>query len=236
MKKVIVFVTVMCSIVIVSVSQAAFIGYDPQTNEWPDSSWTLTGGNGNDPIYQVANGIARIKTDSPDVGHYERSANFDKDIGYTVDWRINQLTSTTWQTGCQITIKEDNVGTVEIRLIKHENYGGLRLNMHWSGGETNVDGITADWHAFRFVRLGSNYKVYIDDVAIPIIDETAPTSDPDTTLIGFGDYGGASRFYADLDYILFDDTQAIFAPPIPEPVTISLLMAGMSIFCVRKRK
>lgn len=231
---------VLCGVVLCVVSgvQAVFVGYDPQGSELPDASWVLSGEV--DPIASVSNGIALIQTDNnPDVGRYERATAFNNATGYTVDFGYREGEPySDWQGGYQITIREDNVDLGEIRVFGKgdtEGMGAVRIMWEGGGPDPKVD-IPLGWHDFRFARLGNHYELWMDGVKTPIISATAPASfDPNSTTIGFGDYGSANRFTADLDYIVFDESQAIFDRPIvPEPSTAVILLCGLSMLIARR--
>ena len=230
---------VLCGVVLCVVSgvQAVFVGYDPQGSEWPDASWVLS--EGADPIASVTDGIALIQTDTSGVGRYERATAFDRATGYTVDFGYREREPySNWQGGYEILITEDDVDLGEIRIFGKgdvEGMGAVQILWEAGGPDPKVD-IPLGWHDFRFARLDNHYELWMDGVKTPIISGTAPASfDPNRTVVGFGDYGSAQRFTADLDYIVFDASQAIFNRPIvPEPGTAVILLCGLSMLIVRR--
>ncbi len=220
---------------------ASWQGYDPQTNEWPDSSWTLS--NSNDPIASVASGIANITTTNS-TGRYEKSTGFDSATGFTVDIRVKELQNDSDKAGVGFRIianNDDGDGWAFICKFHGRANGDNskgRVSIAWSDGPNDFSSVydeNDDWHVFRIAAQGENVKIYIDDQTTPIYDATVTHADRGAGLVSFGDWGSSVIGDAQLDYILYDDTQAIFAPPIPEPTTIGLIALGI-LGIMRKRQ
>ncbi len=229
-----------CVIVPVISANAAWLGYDPQTNEWPDSNWSLS--NSVDPIASVSSGIANITTTSS-TGRYERSTNFDSATGFTVDIRVKELQNDSDKAGVGFRVianNDDNDGWAFICKFHGRANGDNskgRVSIAWSDGPNDFSAVydeNDDWHVFRIAAQGDNVKIYIDDQITPIYDATVTHADRGAGLISFGDWGASVIGNAKLDYIIYDDTQAIFAPPVPEPVTIGLFLIGIFGFIKNK--
>ena len=226
---------------------AAWVGYDPVANEHPDSNWTLvaTSGGTNDPITSVAGGVASITT-TGSTGKYNRDTGFRRSTGFTIDWREREISNSSGNTGMAIRFVAENPGDpgagMGIILKVHGRADGDngrgRVTLAWSGRSDEFSTSYADdggFHTFRFSALGGDYSLYMDDVATPISTGTLPDADRGASLMSFGDWGGSSVGSAELDFLVWDDTQAIFAPPIPEPATVSVLLAGLGLACLRRR-
>ena len=78
-----------CGVIILgaAAAQGGWVGYDPQTNEMPDGTWSLV--DAGEFITSVSSGIANITTtNSPNLGKYQKDTGFDAATGYTVDIRV----------------------------------------------------------------------------------------------------------------------------------------------------
>ena len=94
-----------------------------------------------------------------------------------------------------------------------------------------------DWHVFRIAAQDDVVRMYIDDQKAPIYEETVFLADRGDGLMSFGDWGSSVLGSAQLDYIRWDDTQAIFARPIvPEPGTLGLTLLAAAGVATRRRR
>ncbi len=227
-------------------AHAVFVGYDPLTNELPDVSWTLS--NSTSPIASVSGGVANITTTSA-TGQYGRSTGFDAATGFTVDIRVKELADDNGKAGVGFRIIADDADDDGYAFIfkfhgradGDDNKGVVSLA--WSDGPNETSSVymeNDDWHVFRLAAQGENLKIYIDDQVTPIYDGTVTLADRGSGVISFGDWGNSVIGNAQLDYIRWDDTQAIFSAPvvsIPEPAMglMFLAVAGPSLMARRKR-
>ena len=205
---------------------AQWVGYDPQADERPDSNWALVDHSGgiDDPITSVSDGVASITTTSS-TGKYNRDTGFRRSTGFTVDWREREISHSSANTGMAIRFVAENpddpaagMGIV-IKVHGRANADNTkgRVTLAWSGRSDEYSTVyddNEDWHTFRFAALDSDYALYMDDVATPISEGTLPDADRGASFMSFGDWGGSSVGSAQLDFLVWDDTQAIFEPPL----------------------
>jgi len=205
---------------------AEWVGYDPLTDERPDENWTLvdTSGGTDDPITSVNAGVASITTTSS-TGKYNRDTGFRRSIGFTVDWREHEVSNSSSNTGMAIRFVAENpddpAAGMGIVLKVHGRADGDnskgRVTLAWSGRSDEFSSVYDDdggFHTFRFAALEGDYALYMDDNATPLSEGTLPDADRGASFMSFGDWGGSSAGSAELDYLLWDETQAIFAPPL----------------------
>ena len=205
---------------------AEWVGYDPLAGEHPDENWTLvaTSGGTDDPITSVGGGVASITT-TGSTGKYDRDTGFRRSIGFTVDWREREISNSSSNTGMAVRFVAENpddpAAGMGIVLKVHGKAAGDngkgRLTLAWSGRSDELSTIYDDdggFHTFRFAALDSDYALYIDDNPTPLSEGTLPDADRGVSYMSFGDWGGSSVGSAELDYLLWDETQAIFAPPL----------------------
>ena len=228
--------------------QAAWVGYDPLTTEHPGAGWSLvaTSGGTDDPITSVAAGVASITT-TGSTGKYNRDTGFRRSTGFTIDWREREISNSSSNTGMAVRFVAENPDTpsagMGIVLKIHGRADGDdskgRITLAWSGRSDEFSTVYDDdggLHTFRFAALGNDYALYMDANPTPISEGTLPDADRGASYMSFGDWGGSTRGSAELDYLIWDDTQALFAPPIPEPATVALLGAGVALGALRRRR
>ena len=210
-----------------------WVGYDPQTTEYPSASWTLAGA-GTEFITSVSDGIAYITTTTPNKGQRQRVTGFDGVTGFTVDIRTRELQNDSDKAGVGFRIIANNVdGDGWAFIFKFhgradaDNTKG-RVTIAWSDGPNHFSSSypdTNNWHVFRVAAKDNNVKIYVDDIDTPIYDRAVELADRGNDgIISFGDWGTSVIGDAELDYIIWNDTQAFFAPPLPVPSDGTLVL------------
>jgi hypothetical protein len=212
----------LCLSIVGGVAVADFVGYDPATTEMPGTGWTLV--NGDDPIDSVSGGIAYMDTNAS-TGRYEYdNTGFDAATGLTVDFKVYDRLNSTINTGCSFQVGVDNEYRVIIHVLSKvgEDSGASRLKVSFSdGGDYYTDSVAdrADlnyYHTWRFVSQGTSYAIYVDDQVAPVLSGTVDAGDRDADSVHFGDWGGTTNGNSRVDYVVWDNTQAIFSGPLVE--------------------
>jgi hypothetical protein len=243
----------LCLSIVGGVAVADFIGYAPTSrNEMPGTGWSLV--NGLDPIRrEVPVGSGTVVSDdgvayldcSTTTGRWEYdNTGFDATTGLTVDFKAKDRLSSPSRSGISFQVGVDDEYRVIIHLFGEADLDDAksRLMLSFSDGGNYYTAAVADrpdldyFHTWRFVSEGTSYAVYVDDQVAPVLSGTVDAGDRDADSVHFGDWGSTTNGNSDLDYVVWDSTQAIFAAPIPEPMTISLLLAGGALIAIKKRK
>ena len=243
----------LCLLVVGSVAFADFVGYAPTSeNEMPGTGWAL---GGVDPIRREvpagsgvvvsAEGIAHIDCDNTTSRWTYAGSGLVSSTGFTVDFKTEDLLSSSSNTGCAFGVVADNFQVV-IKVLGQVGVDedASRLEFIWLDGGADVyTSAVADrpdldyFNTWRFAVLGNNFSVYVNDQVAAVATGTLDgrTASHAVSDVSFGDWGSSTNGNADLDYVVWDNSQAIFAAPIPEPMTLSLLLAG-GVLLTRKRK
>lgn len=225
----------------VTPSIAAILGYDPVNSELPnqiDSSWVLA--NGADPIsgFYGSGTIAGINVSGADTGFWYYDGAGLSSSGYTVDF--NALVDSDTSSGyypIQILLYDSgelimiNLGAQEGIVVKQEG-GGTRAS------DASFD--TTAYHTYRYVRQGQNFSMYANDIATPLfVGSILDLNNASADRVLFGRAGSDARGTGGLDYLLWNNAQAIEGDPvnnpIPEPTTILILAFGGTLALKRLR-
>jgi hypothetical protein len=242
------FLLMLAMCLFASVASAQIGGYDPLTTEQPDdidTDWvqsTHTESCFVSPWGSVTGGIA-YKSIAPGRGNWANDADFGDSTTWTVDIRTLCATSGSgWQYQEFTRVDDgDEIFYLAIGDLDGSNNTGVGF-MAEDGGPPGSYGFyygqttTDDYHVYRFVRDGLVLKLYIDDGANPVSTAIAPNMNYNTTSqvrIGRTDGRAAGKNYT--DYWWWDDSNAISAPPIPEPATLTLLALGGDLLLRRKK-
>jgi hypothetical protein len=224
-----------------SSASAAFVGYDPFDTDLPTASgFTLTG---TDTIIDVTGGFATTSI-GPSSGDYRfNSAGFSSATGWTVDTRFQiDPTNSISQRAISLLIREPGGGQLELEVMR----GSFFLAGEGAGiiGGTQTATLDDGLHTLRVARLGNNVRVYLDSNPAPLVNATfSKTQDFGGNFLFWGRVGSDSSGKALVDYLQFDNTQAIFSAPgnapgnnVPEPASLGLLTAGAVMTLGRKRR
>ena len=232
-----------------SFASAAFVGYDPQGSEQPDaydSDWVQSSHSESclvSPWGNVTDGIAYWSLASG-RSSWTNDADFDSSTTWTMDIKCKTVTSSSgWQYQMFIQVRDgderiicsigDNKdpGMTGVKIIA-EDGGAPGTYGEWYGNCTDEG-----FNIWRFVRDGAMMYVYLNDNATPVISHATATANLAGGLsqVNIGRIGGRAAGKAYFDYILWDDSQAILAPPVPEPATLTLLALGGGLLLRRKK-
>lgn len=189
--------------------------YTPRTDGAPSKAtpaWSLAGGK--DPIIAIS-GVAQVKcTNDPNAGHWQVAAPLNCATGYTVEFKVHEKNDSTWQTGMEVCIQEENQGLAEIRVF------GKAMETFWFRGRNIRAEMTLNDkpHVIRFAREGRRWEVWVDDRPEAVLRGVSGEATAGASSIGFGDYGGACAGVADLEYIAWQTRGAQFSAPLLEPL------------------
>ena len=232
-----------------SFASAAFVGYDPQGSEQPDaydSDWVQSTHSESclmSPWGSVSNGIAYWSLASG-RSSWNNDNDFDSSTTWTMDIKCKTNSSTSgWQYQMYICVLDgDEFIVAAIGDTKETGITGVRVIAEDGGppgtyGEWYGNCTDETFNIWRFVRNGSDMYVYLNNKTTPVISCAAPTANQagGSSKVYIGRTDGRAAGQAYFDYILWDDSQAILAPPVPEPATLTLLALGGGLL-LRRRK
>ena len=221
-------------------AQGAVQGYDPYDDELPGAAgFALTG---NDFITGVSGGFAAT-TIVPSSGNWRfNSAGFSNATGWTVDTRFQiDPNNTAGQRAIGLLVREPGGGQLELEIKK----GSFFVAGEGAGvlGSEQFVTLSDSFHTLRLTRLGTNVRAYLDDNPTPLVNATfSQTQDFGGNFLFWGRVGGDNAGSAVVDFIQFDNTQALQAPPgteaghnVPEPAAAALLVLGTMALLRRRR-
>ena len=222
------------------------VGYDPLTTEQPDdisTNWVES--SHTESVYDCASGsvVDGIAT-AWLAGGRSMWAN-DADFGVSTTWTFDIRTKIVNrdQTWYQQWIHVGD-GDERIYVCVGDDVSGAGFYAE-DGGAPGPYGITHDYsttnsfNIWRFVRNGEMLYVYLNDIVTPVVSHAAPTANygasqnQDNVWIGRLESRSVGQSFT--DFWLWDDSQAIMAPPVPEPATLTLLALGGGLLLRRKK-
>jgi PEP-CTERM motif-containing protein len=223
-----------------SSASAAFVGYDPFDTDLPAAPFSLSG---TETIIDVTGGFATTSIGPSSGSYIDSTAAFSNATGWTVDTRFQiDPTNSLSQRAISLLIREPGGGQLELEVMR----GSFFLAGEGAGiiGGTQIATLDDGYHTLRVARLGNNVQVFLDSNAAPLVNATfSKTQDFGGNFLFWGRVGGDSSGKASVDYLQYDNTQALFSAPgnapgnnVPEPASLALLTAGAVMTLGRKRR
>lgn len=218
---------------LVSCGFAATLGYDPLKGEQPDQidpAWKMGPYNPINGFYGDGT-IAAINSNGSDAAYwyYDKAGLTNK--GYTIDFRaLVDNDSSDGYYPIQILLY-DSGELVTIELGKQE---GIVVKQEGAGvraSDRSID--TTTYHTYRYVRSGQHFSVYIDDKSSPLFVGSLKDNNvaPGYDRVLFGRGGSDARGTGAIDYLRWDNSQAIETPPVapkvPETQSLGMVIPAV---------